>query len=786
MKLRDFFQKNNKEIVFVIVIVLCLILILSTTALLNGYSDSLDEQARTKVALYASDTSRVLAEHLTSLAGTAREVAHRAATYTDERELVDYFRQVDDNVDYYGDVEDIRIFKKDGEQYLEYEADGYPFEGSESEAVLSLVGQEKVACTGVAYDHDTADKSVVGFYAPVENSNLLDGLVIFYPIGEITSFSAKANRDYLERSEFVVFCSQKNRIKEVLYDSRDSFSNKVLALFNRNDGISKHENIFEILQAQINDAATEKRLEKVIGSGESDVVTIQISGVSYVVSISGGGEYSGGMYVVGMYVSSKAYESGYQFANSILATLVICFSILIVALLYLFISRRLINKKIFDLGTIDPNLGAPTMMKFGRDAKDILETHKATRFAVILAEVRFFTYITENFGEEASMAVLQYMKLIYSKSLQTDEAYAYLADGQFVLLYHYREQSDLINRLRGVSAVADKYPGLRDEKYSIRLQFGVYEVDRELVQPVQNMVDKAIVAKNSAKDFGTTGDIKFYTEKLRENYLQSADIEVRMKNALKNDEFKVFFQPKYNIGQRRQDGCEALVRWYEPEKNFYRRPDTFLPLFEANGFVVEVDKYVYRKVCEYIRESIERGDTIYPVSVNVSRITAIQPDFIEYYSRIKRQYKIVDKFLMLEFTESFAFENYEALKQIIDQLHENGFLCSIDDFGSGYSSYNILKELPMDEIKLDKFFIEKGLAEERDNVIIESVIRVAKALGMKITQEGVERVEDVRRLRALGCDVIQGYYYSVPLPMVDYIAFVNKKNVVDERKLMES
>ena len=786
MKLREFFHKNNKEIVFVIVIVLCLILIFSTIALLNGYSDSLEEQARTKVALYASDTSRVFGEHMTSFAGTAREVAHRAATFTNEYDLLNYFRQVNDNTEYYGDVENIRFFKysEADSRYIEYE-DGFEFEGNESEAVLALVGQKMIGCTGVAYDNDTADKSVVGFYAPVEGSDLVDGLVIFYPINEITSFAKKANSDYLKQSEFVVFCSQKNRIKEVLYDSQNSFSNKILSLFNRSDEISKHEDISEVLRAQINDAATEKRLETLIASGKSDVVSIQISGVSHVLSISGGGEYSGGMYVVGMYIASKAYESGYQFANSILATLVICFAILIVALLYLFISRRLINKRIFDLGTIDPNLGAPTMMKFGRDAKEILETHKATQFAVILAEVRFFNYITENFGEEASMAVLQYMKLIYSKSLQTDEAYAYLADGQFVLLYHYREQNDLINRLRGVSAVADKYPGLRDEKYSIRLQFGVYEVDRELKQPVQNMVDKAIVAKNSAKDFGTTGEIKFYTEKLRESYLQSADIEVRMKNALKNDEFKVFFQPKYNIGQSRQDGCEALVRWYEPEKNYYRKPDTFLPLFEANGFIVEVDKYVYRKVCEYIRESIERGDTIYPVSVNVSRITAIQPDFIEYYSRIKRQYKIVDKFLMLEFTESFAFENYEALKQIIDQLHENGFLCSIDDFGSGYSSYNILKELPMDEIKLDKFFIEKGLAEERDNVIIESVIRVAKTLGMKITQEGVERVEDVRRLRALGCDVIQGYYYSVPLPMVDYIAFVNKKNVVDERKLME-
>ena len=793
MKIGEFFRKNSKEIVFVVVIVLCLVLILSTIALLDGYSGSLDEQARTKVETYATETEKGMTEHLAYYAGIAREVAHNAERYTDGEDLITYFRSVEDpeNAEYYGDVVAVRYFKynvqKDGEtlEFLEYE-DGIEYTQKESDELLLLVRKEEIACTGVVFDNGTADTAMVGFYAPISGSDFLDSMVIYYPVAEITAFAEKVDEGILEKSEFVAFCSQNNRIKEVLYDSNNSFASQVLSVFRRKEeGIAKHEDILEVLREQIHDAETIKEIEDLIRSGDSAAKNIQISGVSYVVAISGGGEYGGGMYSIGLYLSSRAYESGYQFANSILATLVICFTILIVALLYLFISRRMINKKIFDLGTIDPNLGAPTMLKFERQAKEILEAHKATQFAVVLAEVRFFNYITENFGEEASLAVLQYMKLIYSKSLQTDEAYAYIADGQFVLLYHYREQSDLINRLRGISAIADKYPGLRAEKYSVRLQFGIYEIDRTVNQPIQNMVDKAIVAKNTTKEFGTTGEVKFYTEKLRESYLQSADVEVRMENALKNDEFKVFFQPKYNIAQNRQDGCEALVRWYEPEKNFYRRPDTFLPLFEANGFIVQVDRYVYKKVCEYIRESIERGDSVYPVSVNVSRITAIQPDFIEYYTRIKRQYRIMDKFLMLEFTESFAFENYDELKRIINALHDNGFLCSIDDFGSGYSSYNILKELPMDEIKLDRFFIEKGLAEERDNAIIESVIHVAKVLGMKITQEGVEQVEDVRRLRALGCDVIQGYYYSKPLPMVDYIAFVNKKDVVNERKLME-
>lgn len=128
---------------------------------------------------------------------------------------------------------------------------------------------------------------------------------------------------------------------------------------------------------------------------------------------------------------------------------------------------------------------------------------------------------------------------------------------------------------------------------------------------------------------------------------------------------------------------------------------------------------------------------------------------------------------MIEFTESFAYENYKTLLSIVNNLHDNGFKCSIDDFGCGYSSYRILKTLPMDEIKLDKFFLEKGISSEKDRYIFESIIELGKKLGMKVTQEGVETEEELERVRKLGCDVVQGYYYSHPLGLNDYMSFVD-------------
>ena len=145
-----------------------------------------------------------------------------------------------------------------------------------------------------------------------------------------------------------------------------------------------------------------------------------------------------------------------------------------------------------------------------------------------------------------------------------------------------------------------------------------------------------------------------------------------------------------------------------------------------------------------------------------------------YYKKVKEKFGIRDGFVTLEFTESFAYENYEYLSKIVTELHAAGFKCSLDDFGTGYSSYNILKTLDMDEIKLDKFFLDKGVDDARDEMILSSVVNIVKRMGVKVTQEGVENKEDFEKLKAMGCDVIQGFYFSKPMKYVDYLEFVRK------------
>jgi EAL domain-containing protein (putative c-di-GMP-specific phosphodiesterase class I) len=371
--------------------------------------------------------------------------------------------------------------------------------------------------------------------------------------------------------------------------------------------------------------------------------------------------------------------------------------------------------------------------------------------------------------------LLKFIKACCAREMSEEETYGHGTDGEFFLLLHFREKRILMNRLNNIYAMVRKYPGLKKEAFTISAMFGIYMAERTAEDGnAQKMMDKAVIARNTPTMNGKLSDFSFYTDTLRESYMQQADIETKAESALANNEFKVFFQPKLNIKTGRIDSAEALVRWYDTEKDVYRSPATFLPVFESNGFIVKLDKYVYKTVCEYISESVTNGIKLYPISVNISRFTASQEDFFSYYLGLKQQHGVPDGIITLEFSESFAQENLEFLNSVVAQMHKNGFKCCIDDFGTGSSPFSMLKQIPMDTIKLDRLFIRKGLSTDRDNAIIENTIKIAKALNMKVIQTGVETIDDVNRLKAAGCDAIQGYYYSKPLATSDYVSFIEQ------------
>lgn len=751
--MKTFFKKHAKETLFATIVLLCTLLIGATLVLLLRYSVGLEEQAESRVENYSADTTTILTKKIDTMDQKVHHAVERMASCTEAGELSATIQEILTLSDY-SNVIDIRFFKGD----TEYNKYAFPYDFREPEQILSAVRKDGHGMIGMVYDQENGMQTIA-FYGTLENHELIDTVFFFYPISTVSSVFDAADAEKLGKADFVALCERGGEVLRVLHTQTGN--------------LTQHDNIFEYVRSTINDKATVDELGKHIAEGESIVHSMKIGEQSYVISV-GTSKEANGLCVVGLYRAQNAYTEGYQIVNTILSAMIIIFIILIFLIIYTMISRSRTNRTIKELSYKNPLLGCLSVLGFQNAVQEIFKRNRATKFAVIVSEIRFFNFITENYGEQEAENLLKYLNVVYSKAIRIDETYGYYADGQFFILLHYKDQKELVERLNQIYATARRYPALKSDNFAIKLNFGINEVVPPPSVSVDVLVDQAIVAINKTVEQGTEQPLRFYNESMRQDYMQKADIETKADGALANEEFVVFFQPKYNIVNDCVESCEALVRWYDPENKTYRAPAAFLPIFEANGFIVKLDHYVYERVCRYISESIERNQLVFPVSVNISRVTAIQTDFKDFYTDLKNRYHIPDGMITLEFTESFADENYERLNHTINHMQRNGFLCSIDDFGSGYSSYNILKQVSMNEIKLDRFFIKKGISAERDRLILGQVIQIAKSLGMKIVQEGVETIGEVEMLKQLGCDVVQGYYYSKPLMLMDYLLFIEE------------
>ena len=263
--------------------------------------------------------------------------------------------------------------------------------------------------------------------------------------------------------------------------------------------------------------------------------------------------------------------------------------------------------------------------------------------------------------------------------------------------------------------------------------------------------------------------IAFYNKELHNEIRQKNSIESNMHLALKNKEFKLFLQPKFNLKNDDLIGAEALVRWQNPDGS-YRFPNEFIPLFESNGFCLKLDMYMIEEVCKQIRSWIDSGVEPIPISVNQSKLLFSDRNYPNNLEKIINKYNVPASLIILEILEGVAANDMDFLNQQIETLHKKGFKVSMDDFGSGYSSLNMLYQLKIDELKLDRGFLRKVSQDnnERRQIILEQIISFAKNLGIDTVAEGVETKEDRDNLSALGCDYGQGYFYEKPINAKDF------------------
>ena len=403
--------------------------------------------------------------------------------------------------------------------------------------------------------------------------------------------------------------------------------------------------------------------------------------------------------------------------------------------------------------------------RFLREAQKVIED-KSNTYAVFYGDIQNFKYINDTFGydvgDELLMSISQRIRDAVSN---VGGLYARISADNYTALVPYKDKNDFVETIYSIIDDICWFEELQKANYRPEVYVGIYctgDDENSAELSISEMIDRANMAQKSVKG-SSEYHIAFYTEEIRERVIAEKELERHMESALANGEFKAYFQPKYQVSTGEIVGAEALVRWDSPQSGFMS-PGKFIPLFEHNGFIINLDQYIFETVCRNIREWLDKGVKVVPISVNVSRLQFYRIDFVKRYTKIKEKYDIPDGLLELEFTESIVFENLAILRKIVLNLKKAGFSCSIDDFGSGYSSLNILKNLPMDTLKLDRLFFVGSENITRDKALISSVITMSRALNMKTVAEGIENWAQVAFLKEIGCDIIQGYVYSEPIP----------------------
>lgn len=452
------------------------------------------------------------------------------------------------------------------------------------------------------------------------------------------------------------------------------------------------------------------------------------------------------------------------------------FAIIAAAFLCLLLYNIIIQNKnkttLIELAYYDSLTKINNITKFSIDTKELLVKYPSTKYAIVQFDIDKFKFINDVYGFLEGNAILTYVAKIISLSIKENECCARISNDVFVLLLQFESKKKIIERLEAVQNSIHHYKSSQSQTFDIILSFGIFLI-KEPQMAISTMIDRASIAKKTIKGCRHQ-TIAFYTEDIRNTMLKEKAIESQMNEALTANQFVVYYQPKYKISNLQLDSAEALVRWQHKDGKMIP-PDEFIPLFEKNGFIIQVDIYVFEQVCVDLRHWIDEGKNVVPISVNLSRLHLYNPNFIVEYQAILNKYQIPANLIELELTESAVLDNVSILQNLMEQIHRAGFLLSMDDFGSGYSSLNLLNDLTVDSVKLDREFFNKTADNDRGRSIVSTIIALTKKLGIQTVAEGVETKQQLDFLQHENCDIAQGYYFSKPIPVENFQILLKNK-----------
>ncbi len=659
--------------------------------------------------------------------------------------------------EYIGDPRfgDLRYYTKGAA----YSAAGVLIENelSGNEMISALTESKQAGCTAVYYDR-LMEVDCVAFFVPVRGSSFVDGLLSIVPTKDIIDISPILEDELaavavIDSAGDIYSKAQSDELYEALGN-----------------------NIYTFVDKMTNDPEQVADMRNLIGRGERAADTVKLGDGTYVVCISPIEKFGDNLCLITVSPVTALAAPELVYVRHVVNICILTVITLAVGVAYAYFYSRRVTNEMYSAISTDALLGCPNLEQFKVSAAKSL-ANREHRYAVAVLELRQFQYLSERLSENDMTDFLKFVAKVIETFCKPRETYCYLGDGRFALFMVYESDGAVRDRMRLIETVVNKNSILGASRANKKFSIGVALTSDVRRQSVPELLAHANIAAEKARN-----DVKlsfaFYTEEIGTERINNERIESEMESALQSGEFRLFLQPKYNVKEDRIDSAEALVRWFDPKKGDYRFPGEFIGLFESNGFITKLDHFMYIEALKFLSNAAERGEKVVPISVNVSMVTVSTPDFLNFYIENKKKYRVADGFIMIEFTESFAMEDQHNIRMIVDTLHKNGIGASLDDFGSGYSSLGVLKNVPFDEIKFDRFFLGEGHSTKNDNTMLESLFKLAKELNIKVVQEGVETKEMFDNIVAKGCDVIQGYYYAKAISSEEFRLFISSNTSI--------
>lgn len=427
-----------------------------------------------------------------------------------------------------------------------------------------------------------------------------------------------------------------------------------------------------------------------------------------------------------------------------------------------------------DSSTHDILTGVYTLDAFKSEARLFLdERGKDSKYALLCTDIDHYEQINNLYGLKRADKLLVDMANLLTTCSKTVKLCCRSVADHFVLLVSYTEVTKLKLLLKNLSGEFEKNIAPDYSEAAPGLGFGVYLIT-DTSSDIGKMVECANVARKSLR-YDNKFRAAFFDIEVFHKMEKVKKIERSMKEALDNGEFKVYLQPKYGLEDGRIVGAEALCRWIRRDGTMVY-PDEFIPVFEKNGFIVNLDFYMLDEVCKMIQKRLNEKKNCVSVSINQSRVLLGDKDYVNQIASVLAKHHTPAKYIELELTERIFKDNLSEMAQMMKSLKELGIRWSIDDFGTGYSSLNLLKDLPVDIIKIDKSFLDETETSDKSKIIIRKTVELTRELDKMVVCEGVETESQADYLRNIRCDMAQGYLYAKPMPMSEFEQLLDSQN----------